>query len=546
MSEESVRVRYAPSPTGYPHIGNIRTALFNWLFARHTGGRFILRIEDTDIARRVKGSEDAILHSLRWLGLDWDEGPEVGGDYGSYIQSERRDLYQKCAQQLLEGGHAYKCYCSTERLSRMRAEMAERKESMRSYDRHCRDLIPEERSRFESGGISPVIRFKVPLTGQTTFHDLIRGDITFDNSELDDLVLLKSDGYPTYHLANIVDDHFMKITHVMRADEWLSSTPRHVLLYRAFEWEPPLFAHLPMILGADKSKLSKRHGAVSLIEYSEMGYLPEAMVNFLALLGWALDDKTVILSKEELIRHFSIERISKNAAIFNKDKLDWMNGVYIRQSISPKSIPSEEEFGTPTIYQKPATQIISPESISSEEKFGIPTVTSKLMDQLLEFLERDLPTEVKRPISKEYVQQITPLIYERFKKFEEVAKLCEFFFQEGKLDYDLDLLLGKKLTKENAVAALQAALQRLTELDVVWDGTGRGAEKLAEDAQSLEEVLRTLAVELGIKTGELFGLLRVALTGRTAAPPLFQTMAVLGRERCLRRLETALSKLSVV
>ena len=188
MSEESVRVRYAPSPTGYPHVGNIRTALFNWLFARHTGGQFILRIEDTDIARRVKGSEDAILNSLRWLGLDWDEGLEVGGDYGPYIQSERRDLYKKCAQQLLEGGHAYKCYCSAERLSRMRAEMAERKESMRSYDRHCRDLSLEERARFESGGISPVIRFKVPLMGQTTFHDLVRGDITFDNSELDDLV----------------------------------------------------------------------------------------------------------------------------------------------------------------------------------------------------------------------------------------------------------------------------------------------------------------------------------------------------------------------
>jgi len=410
MSEESVRVRYAPSPTGYPHVGNIRTALFNWLFARHTGGQFIIRIEDTDIARRVKGSEDAILNSLRWLGLDWDEGPEVGGDYGPYIQSERGDLYQKCAQQLLEGGHAYKCYCSAERLSRMRAEMAERKESMRSYDRHCRDLSLGERARFESGGISPMIRFKVPLMGQTTFHDLIRGDITFDNSELDDLVLLKSDGYPTYHLANIVDDHFMKITHVMRADEWLSSTPRHVLLYRAFEWEPPLFAHLPMILGVDKSKLSKRHGAVSLIEYSEMGYLPEAMTNFLALLGWALDDKTEILSKEELIRHFSIERISKTAAIFNKDKLDWMNGVYIRKM----SIPAQQ---------------IKLHPISVKAKVVAPTITTELTDQLLAFLERDLPAEVKRPISKEYVQQIAPLIYERFKKFEEAAELCKFFFQ---------------------------------------------------------------------------------------------------------------------
>jgi len=523
MSEENVRVRYAPSPTGYPHVGNIRTALFNWLFARHTGGRFILRIEDTDLARRVTGSEDAILNSLRWLGLDWDEGLEVGGDYGPYIQSERLDLYHKCAQQLLEGGHAYKCYCSAERLSRMRAEMAERKESMRSYDRHCRDLSLEERARFEFEDISPVIRFKIPLMGQTTFHDLVRGDITFDNSELDDLVLLKSDGYPTYHLANIVDDHFMKITHVMRADEWLSSTPRHVLLYNAFEWEPPLFAHLPMILGSDKSKLSKRHGAVSLIEYSEMGYLPEAMTNFLALLGWALDDKTEILSKEELISHFSIEHISRNPAIFNKDKLDWMNGVYIRNM-----------------------QIISPNGIQSGEEFGTLTVTTEFTDQILAFLERDMPREVKRPISAEYVQQIAPLIYERIKKFEEAAELCKFFFQEDNLVYDVDLLLGKKLTKEAAMAALEAALQRLTDLAADWDGTGRDEEKLSEDDSSLEDVLRTLAAELGLKTGELFGLLRVAVTGRTAAPPLFQTMAVLGRERCLRRMEAALSKLSVV
>ena len=534
MSEESVRVRYAPSPTGYPHIGNIRTALFNWLFARHNGGKFIVRIEDTDIARRVKGSDDAILNSLRWLGLDWDEGPEVGGDYGPYIQSERRDLYRNCAQQLLEGGNAYKCYCSAERLSRMRAEMAERKESMRSYDRHCRELGTEEQARLESGGISPVIRFKAPLMGQTTFHDLIRGDITFDNSELDDLVLLKSDGYPTYHLANVVDDHFMKITHVMRADEWLSSTPRHFLLYRAFEWEPPLFAHLPMILGPDKSKLSKRHGAVSLIEYKKMGYLPEAMINFLALLGWALDDHSELFSREELISHFSIERISKTAAIFNKDKLDWMNGVYIRN----KSV-------------------------------------AELTEQLVPFVVRDLTEEEKQSISwkylQQYVQQIVPLIRERATTLKEAAELYKSIFKpatqniqptdirsevksltaltayrEKELDYDAELLYGKNLTREVVAAALKAALQRLTELDIDWDGTGRDAEKLAEDASSLEEVLRPLAVELGLKTGELFGLLRVAVTGRTAAPPLFQTMAVLGKERCLKRIKEALNKLSVV
>jgi len=504
MSEGNVRVRYAPSPTGYPHIGNIRTALFNWLFARHTGGKFIVRIEDTDVTRKVRGAVEAILDSLRWLGIDWDEGPEVGGDYAPYVQSERLDLYHKHVQKLLEGGHAYKCYCSAERLARMRAEMDERKESMRSYDRRCRNLSQEERDKLEAQDITPVVRFKTPLEGQTSFNDLIKGEVTFDNSTLDDLVLLKSDGYPTYHLANIVDDHLMKISHVLRADEWLSSTPRHILLYSVLGYEPPLFAHLPMILGSDRSKLSKRHGATSMTKYRDQGYLPQAMMNFLALLGWALDDKTEIFSKEELIQHFSIERISKTAAIFNKDKLDWMNGVYIRNM-----------------------------SIA------------ELTEQLLPFLERDLPTEVKRPISAEYVQQIAPLIQERLTRFGEAAEVFGFFFVD-ELVYDADLLLGKRLMKETAVAALEAALQRLTDLDADWDGTGRDAKKLAEDAQSLEEVLRPLAAELGLKTGEFFGLLRVAVTGRTAAPPLFQTMAVLGRERCLRRIEAALGKLGLV
>jgi len=414
----------------------------------------------------------------------------VGGDYGPYFQSERRDLYQKCAQQLLEGGHAYKCYCSAERLARMRAEKVGRKESMRSYDRHCRDLSLKEQTQFESGGISPVIRFKVPLIGQTTFHDLIRGDITFDNSELDDLVLMKSDGYPTYHLANIVDDHFMKITHVMRADEWLSSTPRHVLLYRAFDWEPPLFAHMPIILGPDKSKLSKRHGAVSLTEYSDMGYLPEAMMNFLALLGWALDDKTEIIDRDDLIKYFTIDRISKTGAIYSQEKLAWMNGVYVRR-----------------------------------------LRTDEMVDRVMPFLESGLPETVKRPISRDYVSQIVPLIQERVKVLGEVSDVAAFFFVE-ELDYDVALLLKRGMSREKATVALKMSKERL--------------ESCPFDASSLEGVLRTLSVELGLKTGDLFGLLRVVVTGRTAAPPLFQTMAVLGQEQCLRRIEAAQGRLKSV
>ncbi len=487
MSESNVRVRFAPSPTGYPHVGNIRTALFNWLFARHSGGSFIVRIEDTDVNRKVEGATEAILDGLRWLGIDWDEGPEVGGNYGPYFQSQRLEHYRKIVRQLVEGGHAYPCYCSEERLAQMRTEMAKNKESMRSYNRRCRNLSREERANFEAQGIIPVIRFKIPLEGQTRFNDLIKDEVVFDNSNLDDFVLLKSDGYPTYHLANVVDDHLMKITHVLRADEWLSSTPRHILLYSALGYQPPLFAHMPMILGTDRSKLSKRHGATAITEYRDQGYLPQAMMNFLALLGWSLDDHTELFTVEELIRNFSIERIGKTSAIFNLDKLKWMNGVYIR-------------------------------NLSAGELTG----------QLLPILNRDLPPSVKRPLSREYVEQIVPLIQERFTTLGEVAELCMFFFVD-ELVYNADLLLGKKLTKEDAVRGLEASLGRL--------------QSLTFEAQSLEDALRLLATELGLKAGDFFGLLRVAVTGRTATPPLFQTMVALSRERCLKRIEAALKKL---
>lgn len=338
----SVRVRFAPSPTGYPHVGNIRTALFNWLFARHHGGSFIVRIEDTDVTRKIEGAVEAILNGLRWLGLDWDEGPEVGGEYGPYFQSQRLELYREAAERLVSQDNAYYCYCSPQRLEEMRAEQIRRKQPP-GYDRRCRYLGAEERRQREAEGITPVVRFKTPLEGQTKFNDLIWGEVVFDNSTIDDFVLLKSDGYPTYHLANVVDDHLMEISHVLRAEEWLASTPRHLLLYQALGFAPPQFAHLPMILGADRTKLSKRHGAVSITDYYEQGYLPEAMVNFLALLGWSLDDKTEILSRQELINNFSLERVSRTAAIFNQDKLNWMNGVYIRslslEDFTQRSLP---------------------------------------------------------------------------------------------------------------------------------------------------------------------------------------------------------------
>jgi len=485
--DTSVRVRFAPSPTGYPHVGNIRTALFNWLFAKHYEGSFIVRIEDTDVTRKVKGAVEAILDGLRWLGLDWDEGPEVGGNYGPYFQSQRLELYHQAAERLISQGDAYYCYCSPRRLEEMRAEQVRRKQPP-GYDRHCRDLSQAERSQKEAEGIIPVVRFKTPLEGQTRFNDLIWGEVVFENNTIDDFVLLKSDGYPTYHLANVVDDHAMEISHVIRAEEWISSTPRHLLLYQAFGFEPPQFIHHPMILGPDRAKLSKRHGAVSITEYREQGYLPETMFNFLALIGWSLDDKTEILSRQELIDNFSLERIGRTGAIFNRDKLNWMNGVYIR------SLTADEFFEAAMPYL--------------------------MMDRLAgETLIAD----------EQYVRDVLPLIQERARTLVEVAELAQFFFVD-ELDYDTNLLIGKNMSRESTTQALAAARQRVEKLEVF-------------DAESLEAVLRPLAAELGLKTGQLFGALRVATTGRTAAPPLFQTMAVLGRDRCLGRIEAALDRL---
>lgn len=482
-----IRTRFAPSPTGFPHVGNVRTALFAWLFARHNGGRFIVRIEDTDVARRVEGAVEAILDSLRWLGMDWDEGPEVGGEYGPYFQSQRLALYQEAAARLVSQGDAYRCYCSPQRLAEMRNDQMKRKQSP-GYDRRCRELNTEEKAAKEASGVIPVVRFKMPLTGRTGFDDIIRGSVVFENSTLDDFVLLKSDGYPTYHLANVVDDHFMAISHVLRAEEWLSSVPRHVLLYRALGFEMPQFAHLPMILGPDRSKLSKRHGAVAVTDYRDQGYLPETMVNFLALLGWSLDDKTEIFSRQELVASFTLDRISKTAAIFNHEKLDWMNGVFLRE-------------------------------LSQDE----------LIRKIMPFLESGLPETVKRPVSKKYVSRLVPLIRERINTLAEAAKYADFFFLD-ELDYETISMVGKKMTTETTLEALKSAQEKLSSLENF-------------DHNSLEGTLRPLAEKLGLKTGQLFSSLRVAVTGRTAAPPLFETMTVLGRDRCLQRLRAAVKRL---
>ncbi|MFH1640127.1 MAG: glutamate--tRNA ligase [Chloroflexota bacterium] len=487
MSNSKVRVRFAPSPTGFPHVGNIRTALFNWLFARHSGGSFIVRIEDTDVARTVPGALEGILDGLRWLNLDWNEGPEVGGNYGPYIQSQRLQYYHEAAERLVAQGNAYYCFCSPERLKEMRAEQSE-KRLPPGYDRKCRNLSKDECARLMAEGNKPVIRFKTPLSGESRFHDIIRGELVFDNATIDDFVMLKSDGYPTYHLANVVDDHMMEISHVLRAEEWLSSVPRHKLMYDALGFEMPLMVHLPMILGTDRSKLSKRHGSVSITDYRDQGYLPETMVNFLALLGWSLDGKTEVISRDELVENFSLERVSRTGAIFDKNKLEWMNGIYIRK------LPPEEFF-----------------------KVSRPFLTTA----------KDAADSLKP--DEDYVKKILPLVQERVKLLSELPELTKFFY-ESELEYDAGSLIGKKMGKEQTLKALTVSKEKL--------------EQIASfDADPLEAVFRPLAQELGLKTGQLFGALRTATTGRVAAPPLFDTMTVLGRDRCLKRINEAIEKL---
>jgi len=487
MTETPVRVRFAPSPTGRPHVGNIRTAMFNWLLARHTGGKFILRIEDTDVARKVEGAVEAIMDGLKWLGLDWDEGPGAGGDCGPYFQSERLPLYKEACDRLVAQGDAYRCYCSTERLEAMRKDQ-EAKHLPPGYDRRCRNLTPDEQQAAAASGITPVIRFQVPLSGRLGFHDEIYGDVEFDLSTIDDFVMLKSDGYPTYHLASVVDDHAMKITHVIRAEEWISSTPRQLMIYQALGYTPPAYIHHPMILGPDRAKLSKRHGAVSILEYRDQGYLPETMFNFLALIGWSLDDKTEIMPRRQLIDGFDLARIGKTGAIFNREKLDWMNGAYIR-------------------------------SLTLDD----------FTSRALPFLEKGLPAEVKRPLDMGFVKRVLALIQERARTLVEVAELSGFFFLD-RLEYDPALLVGDKMTPEMSKKALTESRARIV--------------KVSEfNHDGLEAVLRPLAAELGLKAGQLFGTLRIATTGRTAAPPLFQTMEVLGKDVTLARIDAALARL---
>jgi glutamyl-tRNA synthetase len=485
-----VRVRFAPSPTGFLHIGGVRTALFNWLFANHYGGQFILRLEDTDEKRYVPGAADDLMASLRWLGLEWDEGPDKGGPHTPYVQSERNDLgiYRTYVDQLLERGLAYMSFTTEEELQQMRADAEARGIKAFRFRGPERDWTLDRMRESAAQGKPYTVRLKTPLEGTTSFSDLIRGGdhISVNNHELQDIVLLKSSGMPVYHLAHLVDDHLMEVTHVIRGEEWVPSTPYHILLYTAFGWEPPVFAHVPNILRQDgRGKLSKRKDDVAANRFWERGYLSEAMFNYLALQGWSYDDKTEIMTLEEIVERFTLDRVQASPARWNPDKLRDMNGIYIRKL-------------TPDELAERVTPFLSGAGL-----IGAP------------------PSDDERA----YVRRLIPLIHERLEELGEAPELLEFFFRDV-IYSDPALIVQKKMDAAAASNTLRAASARLSPLDP-WSES------------ALEEALRALAEELGLKAGQLFGTIRVAVTGRAVAPPLFETLAALGRERAVARINAA-------
>ncbi len=478
-----VRVRFAPSPTGPLHIGGVRTALFNWLFARHHQGKFILRIEDTDVSRSRKEMVEGIIEGLRWLGLDWDEGPEVGGPYAPYFQSQRLSIYQKYAQKLVEEEKAYFCFCTPEELEERRKIFLSRGE-VPVYDGRCRNLSPKEIEKFIAEGRKKVIRFKweKPVT---SFQDLIHGKIDFGQHHFDDFVIMKADGTPTYNFACVIDDHLMEITHVIRGDDHITNTPRQLAIYFSFGWSPPEFAHIPLILGPDRSKLSKRHGATELLEYRKKGYLPEALINFLALLGWSPDTNQEILGREELINSFSLKQVTKRNAIFNLNKLNWLNGEYIRRIPLKEFIPRVKE-----------------------------TIISTFPDS--------------KRFPPQWWEKFSSLYQSRIKNLSQLVEDSSFFFLK---DYPFDKESVEEFLKKPYVPSMLKKIQQ-------------EIQKIANfKAPLIEECLRKLAEKLGLSGKEFIHPLRVALTGKKVSPPLFEVMELLGKERCLKRIERALNLL---
>ena len=482
---KTVRTRFAPSPTGFMHVGNLRTALYAYLVAKSLGGTFVLRIEDTDQERQVEGAVDIIYNTLKRAGLRHDEGPDIGGDYGPYVQSERKDMYLPYAKKLIDMDQAYYCFCTKERLDMLR-ENAD--EPGTGYDRHCRDLPKEEVEKNLAEGMPYVIRQKMPLEGSTTFEDAVYGSITVENSELQDQILIKADGFPTYNFANVIDDHTMNITHVVRGSEYLSSTPKYNLLYKAFGWEIPTYIHLPLIMGKNDdgtySKLSKRHGATSFEDLVAGGYLPEAIINYIALLGWAPKNNKEMFTLDELIGNFSIDGISKSPAVFDYDKLDWFNSEYI------KAMTVEQFADAADPYFKKALGDLQYDGI-----------------------------------------KLASILQQRTVRLTEIPEKIAFFAEQP--DYDVSLFVNKKskTTLENVPSLLKAGIEALEALEA-WDH------------DSIHDCLIDLAVKLGVKNGTAMWPVRIAASGMAVTPGgAVEILDILGREESMRRLHKGLEKL---
>lgn len=483
---EDIRVRFAPSPTGYLHVGGLRTALYNFLFARKNNGRFILRIEDTDRSRFVEGAVENLITSLKWCGLEYDEGPDIGGDFGPYMQSQRLDIYQKYAQELILKGHAYYCFCSAERLENLRKEQQQLKLPQAKYDKRCLHLSKSEIEEKLELEIPHVIRLNVEPNQKIIFEDVIRGQVEFDSNSIDDQVLIKSDGYPTYHLANVVDDHLMKISHVIRGEEWLSSTPKHILLYDFFNWEKPIFAHLPLLLNPDRSKLSKRQGDVAVEDYRAKGYLKEALINFVALLGWNAGDDKEFYYMNELIEKFSLERVNKSGAVFDINKLNWLNAEHLRKK-------SNEEI----------------------------LIMLKEHIQKTEYADKSLDDN--------FLLSIIEAMKERVSFIHEFVDNCKYFYEPPK-EYE------QKAIEKNWKPETPQQLQKLRDSFTLLGNPTK---------EDYENALTKVAAKLNVGKGKLIHPLRLSVSGQSTGPGIFDLLFILGKDEVIKRIDKAINSIKL-
>jgi glutamyl-tRNA synthetase len=483
MISETPRVRFAPSPTGFLHVGGLRTALYNYLFAKNKKGKFILRVEDTDRNRYVEGAIENLIATLKWVGLEFDEGPGKEDNYGPYVQSLRLDLYKNLAGELIKNKKAYYCFCTQERLDQLR-ENQKKSGLQPKYDKHCLHLGKEEIEDNLNKNIPHVVRMNIQAGQTVIVNDIIRGNVEFNTGVIDDQVLIKSDGYPTYHLANVVDDHSMKITHVIRGEEWLSSTPKHILLYDSFGWEKPLFAHLPLLLNPDKTKLSKRQGDVAVEDYRQKGYLKEALLNFVALLGWNAGDDKEFYSMGELIESFTLERVNKSGAVFDIEKLNWLNTEHLRKMPVEKIITLLREEISSSVFKN--------------ESF-----------------------------TDEYLSKIISAMLERVSFVKEIL-VNGFYFFEDPVEYDEPTV--KKRWKEDSAEHLKKLIVEFSKLN-------------SPTKENFEEALRKTSDELKVGTGKLIHPVRLAVSGVGGGPGVFEILDIIGKEKTIDRLETAIKKL---